>query len=100
MKGNHSSTDTKMSHPTKYKFKQWSIIHTSNKAKQLTHIYAKDDDKERKTVQLPIEIVGMNVNFVYQQKGSNTINKYNNLHNLHQSLFFKIPRMFCIKANK
>ena len=39
----------------KQKFKPRSVIHTSSKIKQLIHIYAKDDNEEKKRVQHCIE---------------------------------------------
>ena len=56
MKEGHSRTGTKMSHPTKQKIKAKRIIHTSGKAKQLTHIYTKDDNTEKKRVQRCTEV--------------------------------------------
>ena len=74
-----------MSLLTQQKFKPRSIIHTSNKTKQLTHIYTKDDNKEKKRVQHCMEIEEINVNFAHPQGGSSTSNKYNILHIIHQS---------------
>ena len=67
------------------KVETWIIIHTSDKTKRLTHIYTKDDNKEKKRVQHCMEIVEINVNFVHPQRGSSTSNKYNILQTIHQS---------------
>ena len=67
------------------KVETWIIIHTSDKTKRLTHIYTKDDNKEKTRVQYCMEIEEIFVNFVYPQRGSSASNKYNILHAIHQS---------------
>ena len=50
-----------------------------------THIYTKDDNKEKTRVQYCMEIEEIFVNFVYPQRGSSASNKYTILHAIHQS---------------
>ena len=68
----------------KFKPWTWSIIHTSNKTKRLTHISTKDDKKEKKRVQHCME-TGNKCQFCIPAKRKQYSNKYNIQHTLHRS---------------